>query len=327
MSGKKWSKERKLTIAIILSLIFCLVEVAGGIYAKSLAIISDAAHLLTDIMGFGISLAAVVVARWAPSESFSFGFKRAEVVGALGSVIVIWILTGWLLLKAFERLYNYYDGTMKPIDGKVMSAVALFGILTNICIALVFADEHGSGFSFHSHDHGHGHSHEHTHNSPAYMHVMTDLITGVGVLFSGLAIWYDERLIVVDPICTLIFAVLVIQSTMGIINRIMSVLFEGVPEGVDYFEVKRELENMDGVQGIHHLHIWSVSTSTNCLSCHMAVSPSFSEHGSPNRAGGAKNICSKHKIQEVTIQIEDGQDDCPTHDCDPNCNGPQESRF
>ena len=149
MSDQKWSKEKKLTVAIALSFVFCLVEVAGGLYAHSLAVLSDAAHLLTDIMGFAISLAAVVVSKWAPSKSFNFGFKRAEMVGALFSVLIIWVLTGWLLLEAFERLYQYKEGKMENIDGKIMSAVALFGIVTNICIALVFSDEHGSGFSFH----------------------------------------------------------------------------------------------------------------------------------------------------------------------------------
>ena len=80
------------------------------------------------------------------------------------SILIIWVLTGWLLVEAFGRLYSYYDGTMEPIDGKMMSAVAFFGICVNLTIALVFADEHGSGFSFHDHSgHDHSHGHEHAH--------------------------------------------------------------------------------------------------------------------------------------------------------------------
>lgn len=162
-----WSKEKKLSVAIGLSFVFCCVEVFGGYIAHSLAIMSDAAHLMTDIMGFAITLGAIVVSKWGASAEYSFGFKRAEILGALGSILVIWILTGWLLIEAFGRLYDYHKGSMEEIDGKLMSGVALFGICTNLCIALVFSDEHGEGFSFHSHDHGHSHGHseghEHSH--------------------------------------------------------------------------------------------------------------------------------------------------------------------
>jgi len=473
LSTSQWSKEKKLSVAIGLAFTFCIVEVIGGFWAHSLAILSDAAHLLTDIMGFAITLGAIVVSKWAKSAKFSYGFKRAEIVGAFLSILIIWMLTGWLLIEAFGRLYSYYKGTMEPIDGKMMSAVALFGIIVNLTIAVVFSEEHGSGFSFHDHSghdhshghahghdghaahgsddhdeeacsghghgahahdsshnssdrtglqtagapagygaiasesshgdcsdhghghghghghaevakaagavdngHGHGHGHEHadglactshdTHDThgcadglqgtfqgqpgvpsdvpardvnmeAAYMHVLTDLITGVGVLISGLLIWYDERFLVVDPCCTLIFAGLVMQSTFGIVSRIFNVLFEGVPDGVDYFAMKRGLEALEGVTNVHHLHVWSVSSDHNCMSCHICVAPTFSESESIQKSvladyhrktlQAAQKVCKQNKVDIVTIQIEDfnGVAGCATHACDLNCAGPEET--
>lgn len=479
--SKEWSKQKKLSVAIALATIFCIVEIVGGMWAHSLAILSDAAHLLTDIMGFAISLAAVIVSEWAPSGRYSYGFKRAEIVGAMLSILIIWVLTGWLLVEAFNRLYSYFEGTMEPVDGKLMSGVALFGICVNILIALVFHDAHDGGFSFHDHsghdhghghshgsepcshhdevemsssvkspmldhghghghghnvheepeslmltksnpsktaagygavpdcsDHGHGHGHEHSRdNDPdrghghghghehnqnshddgcsghghghnhslacdshdvsglqgsyqgqpgvpstpaqtrdvnmeaAYMHVLSDLISGVGVLISGLLIWYDEKFLVVDPICTLIFAGMVLRYTLNIVHKIFNVLFEGVPDNVDYFAIKRGLEALPGVTEVHHLHIWSVNSDLNCMSCHICVAPVLSNsnegqtsvytsttvanyHRDTLRA--AKKVCIKNNVGLLTIQIEDsnGVVGCATHECDLNCAGPIE---
>ena len=161
-------KETRLKIAIVLSSIFCVVEVVGGLWSNSLAILTDASHLLTDIAGFAIALIATIVAKRAACKKYTYGLVRAEVFGALLSVMTLWIITAILLYSAYFRAYGWFAGEPEVVNGELMFYVALFGVAVNICLATVFHEEHGG--AFHSHDHAHGdeHSHGHSHgdNSP-----------------------------------------------------------------------------------------------------------------------------------------------------------------
>jgi len=121
-----------------------------------LAILSDAAHLLTDIFGFSIALLAVHMAKSVANEDFTYGFARAEILGALASVLTLWIMIAALFYEATIRTINWFNGTAKPIDGKLMFIIACIGVFFNVCLAYLFSEEHGGIF----HDHaGHDHSH------------------------------------------------------------------------------------------------------------------------------------------------------------------------
>jgi zinc transporter 2 len=146
------SKEKRLSIAIGLSLIFFTVEVIGGIWSNSLAILTDASHLLTDIAGFAIALLATIVAKREADDKYTYGLVRAEVMGALFSVITLWIITAILLYEAYFRAVAWFEGHPPVVRGKLMSIIALFGVCVNICLATVFHEDHGG--AFHSHDHG-----------------------------------------------------------------------------------------------------------------------------------------------------------------------------
>jgi zinc transporter 2 len=157
-----WDKEKRLTTAIGLSFLFMTVEIVGGIMANSLAILSDAAHLLTDIMSFVIALLAVKMAKWPADANFSYGYARAEALGALCSVALIWVLTAILIYNASIRIIDWAEGDLEVVDGKLMSLVSVFGICVNVSLALVFMeDSHDVAFSMHDHDHSHGHEHGH----------------------------------------------------------------------------------------------------------------------------------------------------------------------
>lgn len=180
-------KEQRLILAIGLSTAFMIIEVIGGYWANSIAIFSDAAHLLTDIAGFGIALVAAIAAKAPGTKTLTFGFARAEVFGALGSVLSLWVITAFLLYAAYDRAIRWFQGNPEPVNGFLMFAVACFGVLVNICLGWVFHDEHGGAFHpGHSHDHGHcehhdspkddhhvaspSHDHEHAHEHGLHEH-------------------------------------------------------------------------------------------------------------------------------------------------------------
>ena len=159
-------KETKLKLAILLATLFMFVEVAGGYVANSLAIFSDAAHLLTDIAGFGIALVAVIATKSPGSKDFTYGLARAEVFGALASILSLWIITAVLVVEAYNRAILWLHGKAEEVDGRLMFFVAVFGIFVNLALGLVFSEEHGGAFhpthSHCDHDHSHG-SHNHAH--------------------------------------------------------------------------------------------------------------------------------------------------------------------
>lgn len=159
------NKETRLILAIVLSMIFMLVEVVGGYLANSLAIYSDAAHLLTDIAGFGIALLAAIASKAPGTKHLTFGLARAEVFGALASILSLWVITAYLLYAAFCRADAWFKGNPEQVDGFLMFCVACFGVLVNLCLGQVFHEEHGGDFHpGHSHEHhGHGHDHGHSH--------------------------------------------------------------------------------------------------------------------------------------------------------------------
>jgi cation diffusion facilitator family transporter len=136
-------KEAKLKLAIVLSTGFLLVEVIGGYIANSLAIYSDAAHLLTDIAGFAISLVAVIFAKRPGCKDYTYGLLRAEIFGALASILSLWVITAILVFEAYYRALSWTQGKAEYVNGKLMFFVALFGVGVNLCLGLVFSSEHG----------------------------------------------------------------------------------------------------------------------------------------------------------------------------------------
>ncbi|CAJ2663167.1 unnamed protein product [Trifolium pratense] len=164
-SKERSTSMRKLLVAVILCVIFMTVELVGGIKANSLAILTDAAHLLSDVAAFAISLFSLWAAGWEATPRQSYGFYRIEILGALVSIQLIWLLTGIIVYQAIDRLIT----GSQEVDGFLMFIVAAFGLVVNIIMAVLLGHDHGHG---HGHDHGHGH-HGHSHGLTVSTHDLT----------------------------------------------------------------------------------------------------------------------------------------------------------
>ena len=162
-----YSKEQRLTIAVIVGSIFLCAEIIGGISANSLAIIADAAHLFTDVFGFFIALLAIKFAKSNATQQFTYGYARIEVFSAFFSVLLLWRVTIGLVIQAIFRTIKWTEGKAEKVDGFLMFSLACIGIFVNICLGFVFYEDHGHSLIGHCHDHNHHHSHSHIH-SPDY---------------------------------------------------------------------------------------------------------------------------------------------------------------
>lgn len=309
-SSNAWAR-RKLLMAGGLCLLFMGGEFAGGFLAHSLAIMTDAAHLLSDVAGFLISLTAVWLAEKAPTAKLTFGYHRYEIMGAVMSVVLIWGITGVLIYEAINRFID----PPKHVDGKVMFITATAGLCVNLMMMKILHQDVGGSVHGHSHSHGgHGHgAHGHGENinvRAAFIHVIGDLIQSIGVMIAAACIWaFGHKAQVADPICTVIFSILVIFTTVNIMKQAVKVLLNSVPEHVQFDGVLEDLQAVRGVTSVHDLHIWAISSKTVALSVHLLA------HDATNVLSAAQKVCKRHGINHTTIQIERAG----TNDLD-NCN-------
>ncbi|KAI5390474.1 hypothetical protein KIW84_075691 [Lathyrus oleraceus] len=342
--GASNESVKKLSLLIVFYAVVMVVELIGGMKAHSLSVISDAAHLLSDIAGFAISLFAVWASGWEATPRQSFGYNRLEVLGALLSVQLIWFISGFLIYEAVGRILYRNDS----VNGKLMFAIATFGFVLNCIMVLWLGHDHSHHHGFgdsHGHDHGHDHNHDHDHShhqcrgdadhdhgieelskitdeenltmisngkrkmnvlninlQGAYLHVMTDMIQSIGVMIAGGVIWAKPEWFIVDLLCTLVFSVLSLSTTLTMLKNIFGILMERTPSEINIIHLENGLRSIKGVQEVHDLHVWAITVGKLFLSCHVVAEPGIS---SIDLLDTMKQYCENtYQIQHVTIQIE-----------------------
>ncbi|VDM62695.1 unnamed protein product [Angiostrongylus costaricensis] len=289
--------EKVLWAVAVLSAIFIMAEFAGGYFASSLAIMTDAGHMLSDLLSFIISIVAIRSARQPPSKRLSWGYERAEVLGAMVSVIILWVLTTILVLLAIERIIN----NRLSVEANVMLITASVGVGFNVIMGIVL--HFGSGGHGHTHG-GVNHSRSHGKNvnvRAAFIHVIGDLIQSIGVLIASVVIkttgWE-----MADPICTFIFSIIVLFTTMTVLRDIFFVLMEATPRHLDFNAVRNDLTELEHVQSVHDLHLWSLNMDKTALSVHLALDSS--EHAWSTVEAARMLIRQKYGISKATVQVE-----------------------
>ncbi|XP_014605485.1 PREDICTED: zinc transporter 2-like [Polistes canadensis] len=305
--------RKKLLLASALCVFFMIAEIIGGVLSNSLAIATDAAHLLTDFASFMISLFSIWVAGRPPTRKMPFGWYRAEVIGALTSVLLIWVVTGILFYLAIERIINKNF----ELDVTVMLITSAVGVAVNLVMGLSL-HQHGhthGGHSHHDHDDhdmkkitdienmSHKDEHKNINVRAAFIHVVGDFIQSIGVFIAALVIYFKPTWNIVDPICTFLFSILVMLTTVAIIKDVMNVLMEGMPKGFDYSQVENTFMQIEGVVKVHNLRIWALSLDKTALSAHLAIKPGTSPQNILRTA--TRNIHDTYNFFEMTLQIEE----------------------
>ncbi|XP_053382351.1 proton-coupled zinc antiporter SLC30A2-like [Mercenaria mercenaria] len=337
----------KLLIACVLSMLFMTAEIVGGYLANSLAIASDAAHLLTDLASFMISLLALYIASRRATRKLSFGWYRAEILGALVSILLLWVITAVLCYIAVQRVIK----RQFEVNATIMLVTASCGVAFNLVMGLTL-HQGGIGHSHNSesedsikntlpdtdkeklvltsfdYEQGVGktasyggistnqtaddnlaekddsHSHKANINITAsFLHVVGDLLQSIGVLVAAVIIYFKPEWKLADPICTFVFSVIVICTTLRILRDILVVLMEGTPRHLDFKTIYQSLKGLPKVEDIHDLRIWSLSMDKIALSVHIAVSTTTDTMVVLKQATNL--IRSQFGITESNIQIEE----------------------
>ena len=273
------SGSKTLLIALLLTLGFACVEVVAGFWSGSLALLSDAAHMVTDATSLGLAAAAAWLARRPPSLQHSYGLVRAEVLAALINSLAMLVLIGFIVYEAIHRF-----STPQPIAGGTVVVVAVIGLIVNLIVAWTL------------------HHDVHTLNSrAALLHVLGDALGSVAAITAGIVIlatgWTP-----IDPLLSLFVALLISISALRLLREVVHVLMEGVPLNIKLEAVGHDLAALPGVLRVHDLHVWTLSSGTLALSAHLEIR-SLSDW--PKLLESARQtLASRHGIRHVTLQPE-----------------------
>ncbi|MCG6861305.1 MAG: cation diffusion facilitator family transporter [Chromatiaceae bacterium] len=240
--------RRLLTLAVALTFGYAVVEAVGGWLSGSLALLSDAGHMLTDSTALALAALAAWMARRPPSLRHSYGLGRLETLAALLNVLLMLALLTAVSAAAVGRLLDPL-----PVRGGLVTWVALIGLFVNIAAAWLLMGGRGN-----------------LNVRAALLHVMGDLLGSVAALVSGVVILYTGWT-PIDPILSLFIVLLILVSSLGLLRQVLHTLLEGVPMDLDLEEVGRAMAEVEGVLSVHDLHIWSLSAETTALSAHVVL--------------------------------------------------------
>ncbi len=268
-----------LIIALLLTLSFAGVEAVAGWWSGSLALLADAAHMVTDSSALGLAAAAAWLARRPPSMRHSYGLVRAEVMAALFNSLLMLVLIGFIVREALERI-----GAPRDIAGGTVIGVAVVGLAINLVVAWVLSRG------------------EHTLNSrAALLHVLGDALGSVAAITAGIVIvttgWTP-----IDPLLSLLVAALILVSALHLLREVVQVLMEGVPLSIQLDAVGQDLARLDGVLRVHDLHVWTLSSGTIALSAHLEIRNLADWPGI--LAAARQTVDTQHGIHHVTLQPE-----------------------
>uniref|UniRef100_A0A1I7Y1M1 Zinc transporter 2 n=1 Tax=Steinernema glaseri TaxID=37863 RepID=A0A1I7Y1M1_9BILA len=298
LNGTTDTRSEKVLMAVaVLSALFIVAEFTGGFIAHSLAIMTDAGHMLSDLLSFIISIIAIRTARSPANQRHSFGYQRAEILGATLSIVIIWVLTTILVMLAIQRIISKdYD-----IDVDTMLITASVGVLFNLVMGAVLHIGH-------SHGHSHGGSHGHSHGAgtnvnvrAALVHVLGDFVQSIGVLVAAVIIKFTGYQ-VADPICTFLFSVVVLVTSITVMRDIYLVLMEATPRHIDYSELRNDLLSVTNVKTVHSLHVWSLNMENTALSVHLAIEDA--KLAIETMKAASQILKTKHAIKMTTVQVE-----------------------
>ncbi|MBD8500049.1 cation diffusion facilitator family transporter [Paenibacillus arenosi] len=281
-SHGRGANKKALFWSLIIIFVFLIVEVVGGIITNSLALLSDAGHMLSDASSLLLSLIAMIFAAKKPSPKKTYGFYRFEILAAFINGITLVLISGVILWEAYERLINPQE-----VASLSMMGIAFAGLLANIAAAYVLMR---------------GDIKNNLNMRSAYLHVLGDMLGSIGAIVAGFIMWKFEWY-VADPIISIIVAILIIISAWRVTRDSVNVLMEGAPSRIDTEEVSQTLAGIPGVIHVHDLHIWTVTSGFDALSCHLKVKDGTDSYPVLNEV--LRLLKDKYELTHTAVQIED----------------------
>lgn len=272
--------NNKFKFGIILNLGFVLIEFLFGIMYDSLALIADAGHNLTDVVGLVIAWGASYLALKKPTSKFTYGFKKSSIIAAQLNSLLLLVAIGIIIWEAVNRLTNPPE-----VEGIILIWVAGIGVIINGITTYLFFNGKDEDLNI----------------KGAYLHMLADTLISVGVVISGIIIMLTAANWI-DPVISIVISVVIFWSTWKLLNDSTKLSLDGVPESINADEVKKYLLNLDETCDIHDLHIWAISTTEIALTVHLIVNENLSNDKLLEKIN--HDLDHQFKISHTTIQLE-----------------------
>jgi cobalt-zinc-cadmium efflux system protein len=278
--GSPADYSRAFALGIVLNLGIVIVEFVFGVLANSMALISDAGHNLSDVLGLAVAWAGAVTAKRAASARFTYGLKKASILAALINALTLLVAVGAIAAEAVRRLFN-----PAPAEAMTMIWVAAVAIAVNLGTAMLFARGRAGDINVRA----------------AYLHMAADAAVSAAVVFAGLIIlWTGQQW--VDPLMSLVVAGVILWGSVGLLTESVGMSLAGVPRGIDLGEVEQALGSLVGVEAVHDLHVWGLSTTETALTAHLFAPGGKLQDDLLKRA--LAMLDHRFGITHCTIQIE-----------------------
>ncbi len=283
---------RALTVALVINTVFFVVELLGAVYSGSVTLLADAVHMLGDSASLVLALFAAWIAARPADDRRTYGYQRAEVLGALGNGLLLVVAVGYVLFDSFRRFQN-----PQPIDAELVVVVAVLGLLANLAGAWVLSAHRGT-----------------LNVEGAFLHLLADAAGSVAAIAVGVALVFTD-LYVLDPLLAVFVALLVLYSSKELFSESLNVLLQGTPSGIVVDEVRTFLADLPGVVDAHDVHVWSLSSTQVTLSAHVVVEDDVESDAVLRRCQMA--LGDRFGIDHATIQVESAS---YSHTLDFDCN-------
>lgn len=285
--------NKSFIFGIILNAGYVVIQVIAGFITHSVALLSDAGHNLSDVAALALSLLAFRLARAKPTGSFTYGYKKTTILAALTNAVVLLVTIGMLGYESFRRL-------MHPVavEGGLVAIIAGIGIAINL----------GSAMLFRSHK-------EHDLNTRgAFLHLLTDAMVSLGVVVSGLIIrfthWYW-----LDGAVSLLVLIIILAGTWSLLTASLRMSLDAVPENIQLDKITEVIQQFSGVESVHHLHIWAMSTTQNALTAHLVLDNKLDFDAKLKLVQQVKHELLHRNIHHATIELESADIPCADEEC------------
>ncbi len=282
--------EKRFILSIAITSLILLAEVVGGIWTGSLALLSDSAHVFMDIFALALSFVALKLSSLPPDNRHTYGYHRLEVLAALTNGLSLAVISIGIWWEAVQRFNE--PATIRSTE---MLVIAVIGLLANLLVAFILGS--------HRHESGeHDHSVEDLNVHSAFLHVLGDAVSSLGVILAAIVIAFTgwEWM---DPLVSVFIGILIAVSAYRVTRKSLHILVEGVPEGVSLVQVENTMHSIVGVMDVHDLHVWSICSGHVALSAHVTLDDFTSDHMSLRTQIKAA-LLTKYGIEHTTLQFE-----------------------
>jgi len=285
-------EKRGLKIALLITLVMAVVEVVGGILSNSLALLSDAGHMLTDSIAIALSLIAMIIASKPPDTKRTYGHYRFEILASLINGVTLVGVASYIFYESYKRFISPPE-----VEGFTMLLIASIGLVANV--AGIFLLRQGQLINLNIRG--------------AFLHMLGDTLSSLGVIAGGIIIYFTGWMMV-DPVVSILIGGIILKGAVELVVESGNILLEGVPKGLSLEKVNYAMREVEGVLEVHDLHLWSITSGINALSAHVVIEDQRVSEGAKIISEINERLRNKFQINQTTLQIE-----CSKCEAYPGC--------